>query len=176
MDTKARYFIVDPVDGCVLTSTRDHRVAQAIATGILDSRIEALGDHSKFQTAVKWCAANYEKFDTEHIKFSGDLEFVSSDQVSDRYKKSKALAVARRKFFMFLYMFADSGLNSYFMDTFVNHEAVSIMAKTLEDEDMLREYATCADLPEDEARKELEIKLQSRYFCVKNSRSRGLPN
>jgi hypothetical protein len=166
MDTKARYFIVDPVDGCVLTSTRDYRVAQAVAIGILDSKVEALGDHSKFQAAVKWCSTNYEKFDTDHIKFSGDLVFLTGDQVSDRYKKSKELAVARRKFFMFLYMFADSGLNSYFMDTFVNYEAVGVLTKTLSDDDMLREYASCADLPVEEARKELEIKLQSRYYTV----------
>ncbi len=166
MDTKARYFIVDPVDGCILTSTRDHRVAQAIAIGILDSKVEALGDYSKFQTAVKWCQANYEKFDTDNIKFSGEMTFVPNDQVSERYKRTKELAVARRKFFMFLYMFADSGLNSYFSDNFVNHEAVSVMSKTLEDDDMMREYASCADLPVYEARKQLEIKLQSRYFTV----------
>jgi len=166
MDTKARYFIVDPVDGCVLTSTRDHRVAQAVAIGILDSKVEALGDYSKFQAAVKWCSTNYEKFDTEHIKFSGDLVFLNSDQVSDRYKKSKELAVARRKFFMFLYMFADSGLNAYFLDTFVNYEAAGVLSKTLADDDMLREYASCADLPLEEARKELEIKLESRYYTV----------
>ena len=166
MDTKARYFIVDPVDGCILTSTRDHRVAQAIAMGILDAKVESLGDYSKFQTAVKWCSANYEKFDTLHIKFSGELIFLDESQVSERYLKSKELAIARRKFFMFLYMFADSGLNSYFMDTFVNLEAVSVVEKMLTDEDMLREYASCADLPVDEARKELEIKLHSRYFSV----------
>lgn len=167
MDTKARYFIVDPIDGCVLTSTRDHRVAQAVAIGILDSKVEALGDHSKFQTAVKWCSANYEKFDTENIKLAAaDLSFLTNDQVSDRYKKSKELAVARRKFFMFLYMFADSGLNAYFLDTFVNYEAVGVLSKTLSNDDMLREYASCADLPLEEARKELEIKLESRYYTV----------
>lgn len=166
MDTKARYFVVDPVDGCVLTSTRDHRVAQAVAIGILDSKVEALGDHSKLQTAVKWCSANYEKFDTEHIKLSTDLVFLTNDQVSDRYKKSKELAVARRRFFMFLYMFADSGLNAYFMDSFVNHEAVEVLNKTLSNDDMLREYASCIDLPIEEARKELEIKLESRYYTV----------
>jgi hypothetical protein len=166
MDTKARYFIVDPVDSCILTSTRDHRVAQAVAMGILDSKIESLGDHSKFQTAVKWCQANYEKFETSNIKFSGEFTFLDDSQVSDRYKKSKELAFARRKFFMFLYMFADSCLNSYFMDNFVNHETVSVLTKTLENEDMLREYASCADLTVEGARKEIEIKLHSRYFSV----------
>jgi hypothetical protein len=166
MDTKARYFVIDPVDSCILTSTRDHRVAQAVAMGILDSKVESLGDHSKFQTAVKWCQANYEKFETTNIKFSGEFTFLDDSQVSDRYKKSKNLAIARRKFFMFLYMFADTLLNSYFMDTFVNHEAVSVVEKILSDDDMLREYASCADMPIDEARKELEIKLQSRYFSV----------
>jgi hydroxymethylpyrimidine pyrophosphatase-like HAD family hydrolase len=31
---------------------------------------------------------------------------------------------------------------------------------------MLREYASCIDLPVEEARKELEIKLESRYYTV----------
>jgi hypothetical protein len=168
MDTGIRYFVIDPIEDCILTSTRDYRVAQATAIGILDSKVETLSDNSiKFQSAVIWSRDNWRKFDEVSIRLNdGSPTVIPDDHLSLDYKKRKSLAVGRKGTFTFLYLVADATLYGYFQDNFINQEAVHVLEEALTNENMLIEYASCVSLPVAEAEKEIRLKVESRKYSI----------
>jgi hypothetical protein len=167
MNTSIRYFIIDPIDDCVLATTRDHRVAQALSAGFLDSKLETLHDGSVLhKNAVDWCRENYDKFETQNVRLGSTPTFVPADQLTAAYQDKKRLAIARRKMLGAMYLIADSTNYSLFYDNFFNHESYAIMSDALEDANMLKEYASCVNLPVAEAEKEIRLKVQSRKYSV----------
>lgn len=167
MNTNIRYFIIDPIDDCVLATTRDHRVAQALSAGFLDSKLETLHDNSVLhKTAVDWCRDNYDKFETLNVRIGNPISLVPAEQLSTAYQDKKKLAIARRKMLSILYLIADTTNYSLFYDNFLNHESFSVMSDALTDPDMLKEYASCVNLPVAEAEKEIRLKVQSRKYSV----------
>lgn len=168
METRTRYYVIDPIDGVILTSTRDYRVAQAVAQGILDAGVESLHDTSKNKNAIKWSAENWEKFDFDHVKFSDpdNLVIVDPGTLSKRYFKEKPLSVTRKRYFTFLFVLADNILYSYLNDNLVSPEVLSALQTALNDDMLLEDYAAIMNLNLEEARKEVELKVKNRNYAL----------
>ena len=168
METRTRYYVIDPIDGVILTSTRDYRVAQAVAQGILDASVESLHDTSKNKNAIKWSTENWEKFDFDHVKFSDpdNLVIVDPGTLSKRYFRDKPVSVTRKRYFTFLFVLADNILYSYLNDNLVSPEVLTAMQAALADDMLLEDYAAIMNLNLEEARKEVELKVKNRNYAL----------
>jgi hypothetical protein len=163
-----RYFVIDAIDGAILTSTRDYRVAQTVSQGILDSHVDYLPDISNNRNAVKWAAENWEKFESQSVKFAGAdaFEIVEPSKLSTRFSRDKPIARERRKYFTFLYLLADNILYSYLNDNLVSLEVLAALQETLRNDALLDEYAAIVNLNREEARKEIELKVSNRNYAL----------
>lgn len=163
-----RYFVIDAIDGAILTSTRDYRVAQTVSQGILDSHVDYLPDISNNRNAVKWAVENWDKFESSSVKFAGAdaFEIVDPSKLSDRFNKDKPIARERRNYFTFLFLLADNILYSYLNDNLVSLEALSAMQAALKEDALLDEYAAIMNMTREEARKEIELKVSNRNYAL----------
>ena len=168
MNTNTRYFVIDAIDGAILTSTRDYRVAQTVSQGILDSYVDYLPDISNNKNAVKWAGENWMKFESDAVKFAGPdaFEIVEPSKLSDRFSKDKPVARERRNYFTFLYLLSDNILYSYLNDNLVSLEVLAALQESLRNDALLDEYASIVNLSREEARKEIELKVSNRNYAL----------